>query len=136
MTNISLSLVAMLYNWQLMRFLGEDGVAAYGVISYVFLIFGAVLIGYSMGSAPLMSYQFGAQNTVEMRSLFTKSLKVMAVANVAMFIAAETCVPALPATFMAAVTCTSDFPAIFMAAETCTPASPAMFMAAVTCTSA
>jgi len=100
MTNISLSLVAMLYNWQLMRFLGEDGVAAYGVISYVFLIFGAVLIGYSMGSAPLMSYQFGARNTVEMRSLFTKSLKVMAVANVAMFIAAELAAPLVAGIFV------------------------------------
>lgn len=100
MTNIALSLVAMLYNWQLMRFLGEDGVAAYGVISYVFLIFGAVLIGYSMGSAPLMSYQFGAQNHIEMRSLFTKSLKIMAVANVAMFVAAELAAPLIAGIFV------------------------------------
>lgn len=100
MTNIALSLVAMLYNWQLMRFLGEDGVAAYGVISYVFLIFGAVLIGYSMGSAPLMSYQFGAQNRIEMRSLFTKSLKIMAVANVLMFVAAELAAPLIAGIFV------------------------------------
>ena len=100
MTNIALSLVAMLYNWQLMRYLGEDGVAAYGVISYVFLIFGAVLIGYSMGSAPLMSFQFGAQNHVEMRSLFKNSLKIMAVANVAMFAAAELAAPLVAGIFV------------------------------------
>ncbi|MDO5117926.1 MAG: MATE family efflux transporter [Eggerthellaceae bacterium] len=100
MTNIALSLVAMLYNWQLMRYLGEDGVAAYGVISYVFLIFGAVLIGFSMGSAPLMSYQYGAKNTVEMRSLFKNSLKIMGVANVAMFIAAELLAPVIAGIFV------------------------------------
>ena len=100
MTNIALSLVAMLYNWQLMRYLGEDGVAAYGVISYVFLVFGAVLIGYSMGSAPLMSYQYGAKNTLEMRSLFKNSLKIMGIASVAMFVAAELLAPVIAGIFV------------------------------------
>lgn len=82
MTNLSMSLVSMLYNYQLMRFAGEDGIAAYGVIMYVNFIFCSVFIGYSIGSAPLISYHFGAQNREELKGLLKKSLLILAVSGV------------------------------------------------------
>lgn len=74
MTNISMSVVNMLYNFQLMRFAGEDGVAAYGVIMYVNFIFVSIFIGYSIGSAPIVGYHYGAGNTFELKNMFKKSL--------------------------------------------------------------
>jgi putative MATE family efflux protein len=74
MTNLSASLVNMLYNFQLMRIAGEDGVAAYGVIMYTNFIFAAIFIGYSIGSAPLVGYHYGAENRHELQNLFRKSL--------------------------------------------------------------
>lgn len=87
--NISMSIVGMLYNLQLMAYVGADGVAAYGVIMYTSLLFGAIFIGYSMGSSPLMSFQFGAKNTREMRSLLKKSLVLVGVGGILMFGAAQ-----------------------------------------------
>ena len=89
MSNVAASLVAVLYNLQLMRHLGEEGVAAYGVIMYVVMIFAAVFMGYSMGSAPLMSYQFGAKNTCEMRSLLKKGLLFVGFSGIVMFVLAQ-----------------------------------------------
>lgn len=89
MSNISMPLVGMLYNVQLMRVAGEDGVAAYGVIMYVNMIFLAIFIGYAVGSAPLVSYHYGAQNHDEMRNLRLKSLRLITVTAVFMFIAAQ-----------------------------------------------
>ena len=89
MTNLSLSLVNMLYNFQLIRLAGEDGVAAYGVIMYVNLIFLGVFIGYSIGSAPVVSYHFGADNRAELRGLLRRSLGILAVMSVAMTVLAE-----------------------------------------------
>ena len=77
MTNLSMSLVNMLYNVQLMKLAGEDGVAAYGVIMYVNFIFLATFIGYSIGSAPIVGYHFGAQNHYELKNLFRKSLRLI-----------------------------------------------------------
>lgn len=77
MTNLSMSLVNMLYNVQLMKLAGEDGVAAYGVIMYVNFIFLATFIGYSIGSAPIVGYHFGAQNHNELKNLFRKSLRLI-----------------------------------------------------------
>ena len=77
MTNLSMSLVNMLYNVQLMRLAGEDGVAAYGVIMYVNFIFLATFIGYSIGSAPIVGYHFGAQNHNELKNLFRKSMRLI-----------------------------------------------------------
>lgn len=77
MSEIAMSVVSMLYNWQLMRLMGQDGVSAYGVIMYAGMIFGALLMGYCMGSAPLMSYQHGASNNVEKRSLLKHGLLLM-----------------------------------------------------------
>lgn len=65
MSNVSMSLVSMLYNVQLMKYAGEDGVAAYGVLMYVSMIFQAIFIGYSVGTAPITGYNFGAQNKAE-----------------------------------------------------------------------
>jgi len=77
MTNISMSLVNMLYNFQLMRIAGENGVAAYGVIMYVNFIFVAIYIGYSIGSAPIIGYHYGAGNDGELKNLFERSLKLV-----------------------------------------------------------
>lgn len=89
MASIAMSVVSVVYNLQLMAFLGEDGVAAYGVIMYAFMIFAAIFEGYCMGCAPLMSYQHGARNTSEMRSLLAKSLRVVACGGIVMFALAE-----------------------------------------------
>lgn len=88
MSNISGSLIGMLYNAQLMRFLGEDGVATYGVLMYVQFIFVAIDIGYSIGCAPIISYHYGAQNHPELRNLLMKGLKVMGILGIVMTIAA------------------------------------------------
>lgn len=89
MTNISMSLVNMLYNFQLLKYAGEDGVAAFGVLMYVSLVFQAVFIGYSVGSAPIVSYNYGAENHDEMKGLLKKSMTIIAVFAVCMFIVAE-----------------------------------------------
>lgn len=86
LSNISMSLVNMLYNIQLIRYAGEDGVAAYGVVMYVCLIFLAIFIGYSIGTAPVVSYHFGACNHTELKSLLRKSLIVYGIVSVCMVI--------------------------------------------------
>lgn len=84
MTNVSLSLVNILYNYQLMRIAGEDGIAAYGVIMYVNFIFMAVFLGYAVGCAPIVSYHYGAGNHPELTNLLRKSLLLMGISGVAM----------------------------------------------------
>ena len=84
MSNISGSLVGMLYNFQLIRLAGENGVAAYGVLMYVQFIFIAVFIGYSIGTAPVISYNFGAANHTELKNILFKSLKIMLVTGISM----------------------------------------------------
>lgn len=81
MTNLSSSLVTVLYNFQLMQLAGEDGIAAYGVIMYVNFIFIAIFIGYSIGSAPVVGYHHGAGNSTELKSLFRKSLLLVGAAE-------------------------------------------------------
>lgn len=78
MTNLSSSVVNSLYNLQLIRLAGENGVAAYGTIMYVNFIFVAVFFGYAIGSAPVVSYHYGAANKEELRNLFRKSLRLIA----------------------------------------------------------
>ncbi len=73
MSNISMSIVTVVYNIQLMKFAGEDGIAAYGVIMYIGFIFIAIFIGYSIGCAPIIGYKYGANNTEELRGLLKKS---------------------------------------------------------------
>ena len=78
LTNISMSFVSMLYNYQLITIAGTDGVAAFGVIMYVAFFFEAIFIGYSMGTAPIVSYNYGARRDDELQSIFRKSLTVIA----------------------------------------------------------
>lgn len=87
LNNISMSIVSMLYNSQLLKYAGEDGVAAYGVLMYVSLIFQAVFIGYSMGTSPIVGYNFGACNHAELRNVKRKSLVITAAFSVVMFAA-------------------------------------------------
>ena len=87
--NMALSLVSIVYNVQLMSMLGEEGVAAYGVIMYVAFVFISVFLGYSVGAAPLMSYQYGAKCSTEMHSLFKKSLTIVGVSGIVMFVASR-----------------------------------------------
>lgn len=89
MSNISASVVTMLYNFQLMRLAGEDGIAAYGVVMYVNFIFAAVFIGYSIGAAPVVGYHYGAQNHAELKNLFRRSLTLVATSGVVMTVLAE-----------------------------------------------
>lgn len=89
MSNISMSVVGMLYNLQLLKYTGENGVAAYGVMMYVSMIFSGAFIGYSIGVAPVVSYHYGAQNHRESQGLLRKSLRMIAVFGVGMVAAAE-----------------------------------------------
>lgn len=82
MTNVAISLVSMLYNYQLLKFFGENGVAAYGVLMYVQLVFFAIEIGYSMGSAPIVSFNLGAQNYAELKNIFKKSMIILSISGV------------------------------------------------------
>lgn len=100
MSNISMSLVGMLYNVQLMRYAGEDGVAAYGVLMYVNFIFLATFIGYANGSAPVVSYHYGAVNRSELRSLRAKSLTIIGVLSLGMFATSELLARPLAAVFV------------------------------------
>lgn len=77
MTNISLSVVTIFYNAQLMRLIGITGVSAYGVMQYIGFIFIGVFLGYAVGSAPIIGYHFGAQNENELKNIFKKSLIIM-----------------------------------------------------------
>lgn len=85
MSNIAMSLVSMLYNAQLLRYAQENGVAAYGVLMYVSMIFVAVFIGFSVGTAPVISFHFGAQNHGELKSILRKSLGIISLFSVCMF---------------------------------------------------
>lgn len=89
MSNVSMSIVGMLYNIQLLKYAGENGVAAYGVMMYVSMIFSAAFIGYSIGVAPVISYHNGAQNYKESNGLFRQSLIMIGVFGVGMVAAAE-----------------------------------------------
>ena len=84
MSNLSMSLVGMLYNLQLIKYAGENGIAAYGVIMYVNLFFLAVFIGFSIGSAPLIGFNHGAENHMELKSLFKKSAVIITATSVFM----------------------------------------------------
>lgn len=98
MSNISASLVGILYNAQLMKYAGEDGVAAYGVLMYVNMIFIAIFIGYSIGTAPITSYHYGANNQKELQNIFKKSIIIIGVCSLSMVILSE--VLAKPLSFL------------------------------------
>lgn len=88
-TNMSMSLVNMLYNMQLMKYIGTNGVVAYGIIMYVGFIFSGTYIGYSLGSAPVISYHYGAGNKKELKSLFKHSIILLVISSVVMTLLAE-----------------------------------------------
>lgn len=88
-SNLSMSIVSMFYNAQLMKFADENGIAAYGVIMYVGFIFSAVFIGYSIGSSPLVSYNYGSENHKELQNLFKKSIIVIMIISVVMLVSSE-----------------------------------------------
>ena len=87
MSNISMSVVTILYNFQLMKLAGENGIAAYGTIMYVGFIFAAIYIGYAIGCAPLIGFNYGAGNKSELKNLLRMSIFVLSVTGVAMTIA-------------------------------------------------
>lgn len=87
--NIAINIVTICYNMQLMRFLGEDGVSAFGVMMYIAFIFSALFIGYNIGITPIIGYHFGARNTEEQRSLMLKSLTIIGVSGVLMTLSSE-----------------------------------------------
>lgn len=89
MSNIALSLVSMLYNLQLLKYVGENGVAAYGVIMYISTVFLAIFTGYANGIAPVTGYHFGAGNHAELKNLLQKSLKLVTVLALIMFALAQ-----------------------------------------------
>lgn len=89
MLGIAMSFLGMVYNMQLLKYVGEDGVAAYGVLMYVSMIFSAVFLGYSSGVAPVFGFHYGAGNHRELRGLLKKSLIIIGTFSVSMFILAE-----------------------------------------------
>ncbi len=82
MSNISASVVSMIYNFQLMKYVGENGVSSYGVLMYVQFIFIAIYIGYSIGAAPIISYHYGARNYGELKNMLKKSVTLTGVASI------------------------------------------------------
>ena len=89
LSNVSASIVGFLYNLQLMHYVGEIGVSAYGVIMYVSFVFVAIYIGYSMGVAPIIGFDYGAQNKSELQNIFRKSVIILTITNISMFALAE-----------------------------------------------
>lgn len=88
MSNISSSVVSMLYNFQLLKYLGENGVSAYGVLMYVQFIFVAIYIGYAVGAAPVVSFHYGADNRTELRNMLRKSIILVCTASVVLTVLA------------------------------------------------
>lgn len=88
-SNVTASVVGMLYNFQLLKYAGENGVASYGVLMYVQFIFIAVFIGYSIGSAPVVGYHYGAGNHGELKNLLRKSVLLMAGIGCGMVVVAQ-----------------------------------------------
>ena len=86
MSNVSMNLVCMLYNLQLMKYVGEDGVSAYGVLMYVCMLFLSVFIGYSIGVAPIVGYNYGAKNNIELKNVYKKSLKIIIISSLLMLV--------------------------------------------------
>ena len=93
MTSLSISLVNILYNFQLLRLVGENGVAAYGVIMYAAFLFVAVFVGYAVGSAPIVSYHYGARNHREVHNLYSMSFRLIGVVAVVMTIGSMFLIP-------------------------------------------
>lgn len=100
MSNISASVVGILYNIRLMDLLGEPGVAAHSVMMYADFVFVAAFLGFSMGSAPIVSYHYGAENYDELKNIFRRSGVIIAATSVAMVAASELLSRPLSAAFV------------------------------------
>ena len=88
-TNIAMSLVSILYNFQLIKIAGEDGIASFGALMYVSYIFVSLFLGYGIGSAPIISYHYGAENTSELKNLFKKDIAIISISGIAIFVLSE-----------------------------------------------
>ncbi len=100
MAGVAMSFVGIIYNIQLLKYAGEDGVAIYGVLMYVSMIFSAIFVGYSDGVGPVFSYHYGAQNLTELKSLRKRSLLIILLASAAMFVLSEALTGPISALFM------------------------------------
>ena len=100
MSNISSSLVSIVYNFQLMKYIGEDGVSAYGVLMYVQFIFIAIFVGYAVGTAPIIGYHYGSGNESELKSILKKSMLLMGVGGLLLATAAKLLGPTLANIFV------------------------------------
>lgn len=100
LSNISMSLISMLYNIQLLKTAGENGVAAYGVIMYVQFIFISIFIGYNIGTAPIFGYNYGAQNHKELKNVFKKSICLTGIAGIILMSSAFLFAPILANIFV------------------------------------
>ena len=89
MNQISTSIVSIVFNLQLLKYYGENGINAYGIIMYVSFVFLAIFIGYSIGIAPVVSYHYGANNTHELKNILTKSLIIIGCLGISMFVLGE-----------------------------------------------
>lgn len=98
--NISLNIIGICYNWQLMRFIGADGVSAYGIIMYMGFAFSAVFIGYNMGISQIVSFNYGAGNKEEIRSLLKRSMVLISLGGAVMVTLAELLAPAIARCFV------------------------------------
>lgn len=83
--NISISVVSLLYNVQLLKYAGDDGIAAFGIMMYVNFLFTAIFWGYVVGISPIFSYHYGAENHQELHSLFKKSMVILGISSLLMF---------------------------------------------------
>ncbi len=99
-SNVSMSLVGMLYNLQMMRVVGENGVAAYGVVMYIDFIFIAIYLGYAFGTAPIVAFHYGARNKPELQNVLKKSLKLILGTGICLFLLANLCAEVLAKIFV------------------------------------
>lgn len=99
-TNLSMSVVSILYNYELMKLIGADGVVAYGILQYISFVFAGAFLGYSMGIAPVISYQYGAQNHQELHGLLKKSLILISGTSLVLVVIAELSAPVLASVFV------------------------------------
>lgn len=97
---VAQSIVTVLYNWQLLRLMGDDGVAIYGIIGYVAYLFYSVFFGFSTGCAPIISYNYGAKNHDEMKNIFKKCVTFMVAAGICICILIEACAKPLALCFL------------------------------------
>lgn len=100
LSNVAMSIVGLLYNVQLLRYAGEDGVAAYGILMYISFFFNAIFIGFSIGTAPVFSYHYGAKNENELKSLLKKCINITLITSIAMFILSEVFSPVFSKIFV------------------------------------